>query len=98
MMDGADILVDGSPARLVNLSTVGAQVLSTGVLKPNQRVRVSMVDERLTLRFHATVVWAAFEMPKGATAPRYRAGMDFAGADADGIADYAARHRRPSDK
>jgi len=97
IVDGVDIVVDGSPARLVDLSTVGAQVLSAAVLKPNQRVRISMVDDRLTLRFQATIVWAAFELPKGGAAPRYRAGMEFAGADADGIADYAARHRRPSE-
>jgi hypothetical protein len=98
IVDGVDILVDGSPARLVDLSTVGAQVLSARVLKPNQRVRISMVDERLTLRFQATIVWAAFELPKGDAAPRYRVAMEFSGADAGGIADYAARHRRPSDQ
>ncbi len=95
IVDGVDIVVDGSPARLVDLSTVGAQVLSAAVLRPGQRVRISMVDERVTLRFQAAIVWAAFELPKGGGAPRYRAGMDFSGADVDGIIDYASRHRRP---
>ena len=36
--------VDGNPAALVDLSTVGAQVVSPTVLKPNQRVRVSFGD------------------------------------------------------
>ena len=39
-----------------------------------------------------------FEMPEGGAAPRYRAGMAFSGADADGISDYATRHRRPGDR
>ena len=65
MMEAVEILVDGNPARLIDLSPIGAQVLSGSVLKPNQRVRVSMVDERVTLRMQATVAWARFEMPKG---------------------------------
>ena len=36
--------VDGNPAALIDLSTVGAQVVSATVLKPNQRVRVIMGD------------------------------------------------------
>jgi len=95
MADGVTILVDGTPAQLVDLSVLGAQVVSTSVLKPNQRVRVSMVDERVTLRFHAVVAWAAFELPRGRSAPQYRAGLEFSGADADGIGGYALRHRKP---
>jgi hypothetical protein len=53
-----------------------------------------MVDEKLTLRFQATIVWATFELPGGGTPPRYRAGMAFSGVDADSLSDYAARHRR----
>jgi hypothetical protein len=95
IVESAEILVDGGPVRLVDLSVLGAQVVSSAVLRPNQRVRVSMVDEKLTLRFQATIVWATFEMPRGGTAPRYRAGIAFLGADADSISEYAARHRRP---
>jgi uncharacterized membrane protein len=94
MMETVEILVDGNAARLIDLSPMGAQVLSSAVLKPNQRVRVSMVDERVTLRMQATVAWARFEMPKGRPTPMYRAGLEFAGADADGIGGYLVRHRK----
>lgn len=94
IIDGVEVLVDGNQARLIDLSTVGAQVLSSAVLKPNQRVRISMVDERVTLRAQALIVWARFEL--GNPTPYYRAGIEFSGADAEGIADYMARHRRPS--
>jgi PilZ domain-containing protein len=94
IVDGAEILIDGGAVRLIDLSTVGAQVLSPAVLRPNQRVRVSMVDEKLTLRFQATIVWATFELPGGGSAPRYRAGLAFTGADAGSITEYATRHRR----
>lgn len=70
-----DVLVDGSPAALVNISVVGAQVISPSSLRPNQRVRVSLVDEARPIRFNGVVAWASFEMPK--EGPRYRAGIDF---------------------
>jgi PilZ domain len=98
IVESAEILVDGGPVRLVDLSMLGAQVLSAAVLKPSQRVRVSMVDEKLTLRFQGTVVWATFELTGAGTAPRYRAGLAFSDADADGITEYAARHRRREDQ
>jgi hypothetical protein len=94
IQEGVEVLVDGSPARLVDLSGVGGQVLSSGVLKPNQRVRVSMVDGRVTLRCQATIIWARFELSRGDLGPRYRAGLEFSGADTDGIAEYARRHQR----
>jgi hypothetical protein len=98
MADGVDVLVDGNQARLIDLSTLGAQVLSASVLRPNQRVRVSMVDERLTLRAQALIIWARFELPKGNPTPHYRAGLEFSGADADEVNEYLARHRRAVDK
>lgn len=87
------ILVDGSQANLVDLSALGAQVLSPNVLRPNQRVRVSMVDERVTLRTQAVVIWAKFELPQGGSGPLYRAGLEFSGADAEEVAQYLQRHR-----
>ena len=42
MREGIEVLVDGNTASLVDLSTVGAQVVCTSVLKPNQRVRVTL--------------------------------------------------------
>ena len=38
------MLIDGNPAMLVDLSTVGAQVVSATLLKPNQRVRLSFTE------------------------------------------------------
>ena len=76
-----DVLVDGNPAALVNISTVGAQVLSPSSLRPNQRVRMSLVDEARPIRFNGVVAWATFEMPK--EGPRYRAGINFYDAAPD---------------
>lgn len=83
ILDGVEVLVDGNPAALVDLSVVGAQVVSPTSLKPNQRVRLSLPDGARPIRFSAGVAWAAFEMPKGG--PRYRAGIEFFDADTTAV-------------
>lgn len=93
MKDGVDVAVDGNPSTLVDLSIVGAQVVSATVLKPNQRVRVTMGDSKAAVRCNGAVAWASFEMPKG-QAPRYRAGIDFLAADAEAVAAFAERFRK----
>ena len=79
IVDGVEVSIDGNPATLVDLSVVGAMVVSPTILRPNQRVRFSLPDPGRPLRFSAAVAWAAFEMPKGG--PRYRAGIEFFDAD-----------------
>ena len=87
-----EILVDGTAALLVDLSAVGAQVVSATPLKPNQRVRIGLTDKNATLRFNASVAWAKFEIPPGSGA-RYRAGIEFVDAKTSAIDAYCARHR-----
>ncbi len=74
--DGVEVSVDGNTAALVDLSTVGAQVVSPTVLKPNQRVRVILGDGKNAVKCAGSIAWAAFEMPKGMPT-RYRAGIDW---------------------
>ena len=88
-----EVLVDGNLALLVDLSVIGAQVLSPTVLKPNQRVRMSLSDEHSSVRFNASVAWASFEIPKN-TNPRYRAGIEFIDADKAAVNAYIARHKQ----
>jgi hypothetical protein len=92
--DGVEVAVDGNPASLVDLSTVGAQVVSPTVLKPNQRVRVSIGEGRNAIKCKGAIAWAAFEMPKGLPT-RYRAGIDFGNnADVDGVNGFAKKHKK----
>jgi PilZ domain len=88
-----EIQVDGHPATLVDLSTVGAQVVSVGALKPNQRVRITMGDAKVSLRFNAAVAWAKFEIPPG-SGPRYRAGLDFVDADHKSVDAFCTRYKQ----
>src|SRR5262249_6353528 len=79
-----EILVDGNAAALVDLSKVGAQVISVTALKPNQRVRVGITDNNATLRFNASGAWAKFEFPPG-WGPRLRGGIEFVDGEASGV-------------
>jgi len=83
IVDGVEVLIDGSPAMLIDLSVVGAQVVSPTILRPNQRVRMILPDEERPIRCVAGVAWAAFEMPK--SGPRYRAGIEFFDAESDNL-------------
>jgi hypothetical protein len=77
---GIEVTIDGRPAALINVSVVGAQVVSPTILKPNQRVRMTLPDSEGPIRLMAGVAWAAFEMPK--SGPVYRAGIEFFDAEA----------------
>ena len=67
-------VIDGNPAAVVDLSLIGAQVVSATSLRPNQRIRISLEGDH-GLRFNAAVAWANFELPSDG--PRYRAGIQF---------------------
>ncbi|HZP49091.1 MAG TPA: PilZ domain-containing protein [Vicinamibacterales bacterium] len=87
-------IVDGKTSALVDLSAVGAQVVSPGMLKPNQPVTVVLTDSAATIRVNANVAWTAFETtPDGGS--RYRAGVEFVDADAREIEAFCERHKAP---
>jgi hypothetical protein len=89
--DGIELQIDGDAASLIDVSLIGAQVLSTASLRPNQRVRVTLLQEEGPIRFRASVMWAKFELPKSGGAPRYRAGLEFVDADEATITRYCER-------
>jgi hypothetical protein len=84
-----EVLVDGNPVALVDVSVIGAQVLSPSILRPNQRIRVTLPDPGRPIRVIAGVARASFEMPKAG--PRYRAGIEFFDADATAVGSWVAR-------
>lgn len=90
MPEGVQVQVDGTSASLIDLSTMGAQIVSARTLKPNQKVRVQITDERGVFRARAGVAWASLELPKGES-PRYRAGMEFSDADPETLEAFYSR-------
>ena len=94
LASGIPVTVDGNAAELVDLSAVGAQVVSTIILRPNQRVRLALPEGKRSLRCAGWVVWATFEMPQGQQ-PRYRAGLKLTGIEGESLQSFAERHREP---
>ena len=90
--DNVEVVIDGNPATLVDVSLVGAQVVSVSTLRPNQRIRMSLPDPGRPIRFNAGVAWAAFEMPKDG--PRYRAGIEFYDAEPEGVGRFIDAHKK----
>jgi hypothetical protein len=74
MPDDAEIVVSGKPARLIDVSSLGAQVLAENVLKPGEHLWVRLSDEP---RRQAVVVWSSFEFLPNSREARYRAGLEF---------------------
>src|SRR5690606_41044607 len=93
---GVEIQLDGNAASLVDLSVMGAQVVSATILRPNQRVRVSVPTDDFMMRFRGAVAWAKFELPNPTEPPRYRAGIEFLDADSAAMEAYCNRHKRDS--
>jgi hypothetical protein len=88
-----EILVEGSVVTLVDLSAIGAQVLSPTVLKPNQRVRVVLPEEGNVVRLAGLIAWAKFEIPRAQPEPHYRAGLEFIDHDQSHVERFLARHK-----
>ena len=91
---GVEIQLDGNPAGVVDVSVVGVQVLSPTILRPNQKVRVSIPHDDFVMRFRGSIAWAKFELPNPSEPPRYRAGVDFTDADADALEHYCAKVKK----
>jgi len=89
--EGVHLQIDGRPAGLVDLSTLGAQIVSARSLRPNQRVRLQLADgSGVVVHVLAGIAWSAFELPPGGT-PRYRAGIEFRDGDPAAIEAFYAR-------
>jgi hypothetical protein len=85
-------IVEGKTAMLVDLSVIGAQIVSPAALKPNQEVSFALVDKQANLRFKGTVAWTSFEIPPN-SGPQYRAGIQFVDADPVDVDAFAERHK-----
>jgi hypothetical protein len=74
MPEHAGAVVNGVPVKLVNVSPIGAQIVSPNVLRPGERVTARLPGNP---RLHGTVIWCSFEMSADSRKPAYRAGLSF---------------------
>ena len=85
-------VIDGKSGTLIDLSSVGAQIVSRAALKPNQQIAVALTDETSNVQLNATVAWTAFQT-SATGAPRFRAGINFEDADPATVDAFCVRHR-----
>jgi hypothetical protein len=91
---GVELQLDGNPAAVIDLSTVGAQVISPTVLRPNQKVRITIPLDDFQMRFRGAIAWAKFELPNTPVkTPQYRAGVEFTDGDAQALETFCSRHK-----
>jgi hypothetical protein len=93
LVERVDAAIDNHAVTLVKLSALGAEVVSTAVLKPNQRVRLSVSDGGSNIRSSGVIVWANFEIPPG-SGPRYRAGLEFINPDVAALEAFIRTHKK----
>lgn len=74
MPSHAAATVNGVEVKLVNVSPLGAQIVSPSILKPGQHITAMLPGNP---RLRGTVVWCAFELSSDTHRPEYRAGLSF---------------------
>jgi hypothetical protein len=92
ILETLDAVVESGQATLVNISILGAQVVSQPPLNPTQKVKIALPDADEMVRLTAHVAWATYEQTQPGTAPHYRAGMEFTDAAKEILEDYCRRH------
>jgi hypothetical protein len=84
--------IEDKITKLIDLSVLGAQVTSEPVLRPNQKIRITLPEDGRALKLAAHIAWSMFEKPKPAIEPYYRVGMEFDDASSQALEEYCKRH------
>jgi hypothetical protein len=92
MRGDAVATLDDQPARLVDLSVLGVQLIGPGELRPKQRVFVRLGAGNAGITTAGTVVWARLELSR--KGPTCRTGIDFIDPDRDAIGAFAKANRQ----
>ena len=92
ILESLNAVIENGQATLVNISTLGAQVVSQPALKPTQKVKIVLPDADDMVSLTAHVAWARFEQTQPGTTPHYRVGMEFTDAAQEILEDYCRRH------
>jgi hypothetical protein len=78
-MHRRNVVLNGEPGQLIDLSVSGAQVQVATRLRPQQVVRFALADDTGDLRCQGTIAWSV-AVPGGGSID-YRAGLEFVNPD-----------------
>ncbi len=90
--ESAGATVNGQPARLVDLSFGGVQLIGPESLRARQSVTVALGTAEPRLVVGGTVVWARVELSR--RGPAARVGIEFAGPDTAAVEAFIEANRR----
>ena len=77
VVEPAEAAADGTTINIVDVSVLGAQVISELVMRPKQRVKITIQESDAGIRVVGRVAWSVFEKMRDHPMPRYRVGMEF---------------------
>ena len=90
--DAINVAVDGAQGTLVDLSVLGAQVLSSRAIQPSRSVRLMLPNDSGGLSCEARVVWVLVEQTPDNHHERYRAGVQFTHVNAPELEAFFSQH------
>jgi hypothetical protein len=89
-MNRRDIIVNGDPGQLIDLSVSGAQVQTPQRLRPLKVARMSILTDTGEMKLQGTVAWA-IAVPGGGVI-QYRAGIEFVNPDKKKLSAFCGKH------
>ena len=92
VLEPLDAIVESGRASVVDLSVLGAQVVSVPVLRPRQKIKIGLPDNDDVVNVVAQVAWSTFERSPFEVEPHYRVGIEFAGDAQQVLEQYRLRH------
>jgi hypothetical protein len=95
VQDLQQAMADGTSIKVVDLSVLGAQMISQPMTRPNQKIKLGLPDGEAMLQMTANVAWSVYERPAQADQPHFRAGVEFNNAVREALEDYCKRHCLP---
>ena len=85
-----NVAVNGEAGHLINLSCLGAQLMATLRLRPEEAIRVSLLDSKDEVRMKGVVAWSIAEPANGTVC--YRAGIEFVEPDSMTLEAFCVRN------
>ena len=91
-----NVAINRESGHVINLSCIGAQLMTTLRLRPEEAVRVALVDGQGEVRLKGVIAWSVAEAHEGAVC--YRAGIEFVDPDAMTLEAFCVRNIADPDR
>jgi hypothetical protein len=91
VVEPAEAVIDGTTINIIDASVLGAQVLSELVMRPKQRVKITIQEGDAGIRVAGRVAWSVFEQVKD-RGLRYRVGMEFDDGTKQDLEEFLRKH------